>query len=146
VSGFKGQYVSTLDTKGRVAVPVKLRRNTPDGVADRFVITKGLDGCLFLFTPDYWERVTERLDEIPFTQHDAKYFTRQLLSHAEDVELDRQSRIRVPQKLIDTVHLEREALFIGVLRRIEIWRPETYEKYLQEFDESYEDVAAKLLL
>jgi len=146
VSGFKGSYTSTLDGKGRVAVPAKLRRNSAAGSADRFVVTLGLDGCLFLFPPDQWDRVVERLEEIPFTQSDAKFFTRTLMANAEDVELDRQSRIRLPQNLIDKIGLEKEVLFVGALRRIEIWNPGTYEAYLNGYSASYEDVAEKLLI
>ena len=146
MSGFKGRYVSTLDSKGRVAVPAKLRRVSPDGTADRFVLTLGLDGCLFLFPPEQWDKIVARLEEISFTQRKAKYFTRMLLSNAEDVELDGQSRIRVPQTLLASAGIEREVLFIGALRRIEIWRPDRYDRYLQEFEESYEDVAEELLL
>jgi len=146
MTGFKGSYTSSLDSKGRVAVPVKLRRNSAAGSADRFVITLGLDGCLFLFPPDYWDKVVERLEGIPFTQADAKFFTRTLMSNADDVELDRQSRIRIPQTLIDRVKLEKDVLFVGALRRIEIWRPDTYEAYLNGYTATYEDVAEKLLI
>lgn len=146
MSGFKGSYTSTLDGKGRVAVPAKLRRNSPAGSADRFVITLGLDGCLFLFPPDQWDKVVTRLEEVPFTQSDAKFFTRTLLSNADDVELDGQSRIRIPQHLIEKISLEKEVLFVGALRRIEIWRPSTYQAYLNGYSATYEDVAEKLLI
>jgi MraZ protein len=141
-----GRSTSTLDAKSRVAVPAKVRRATADGVTDRFVITLGLDGCLFLFPPDYWDRVVQRLEDISFTGRRAKFFTRVLMSNADYVELDKQSRIRIPQHLIDAIGLEKDVLFIGALRRIELWRPDTYEKYVQDFDSSYEDVAEEILL
>lgn len=135
-----------LDSKQRVAVPAKLRRNTPGGAADQFVITLGLDHCLFLFTPEQWDLITGRIKEVSFTSEKAKFLTRMLASHAEDVELDSQSRILIPQILIEAVGLQKEVLFVGAITRIEIWRPDTYRKYLQDFKESYEKVAEDFLL
>ena len=90
--------------------------------------------------------MVSRLNEHSFTEPKAKFFSRTLLSNAEDVDLDRQSRIRIPQHLIDRIHLEKDVLFLGVLKRIELWRPDTYEKYEQDYEFSYEDVAQELLL
>lgn len=146
MSGFKGSHRSLLDSKGRVAVPVKLRRNTAAGAADRFVITRGLDGCLFLFPPDYWDQVVSRLETMSFTQDDAKFFTRMLTAYADDVELDAQSRIRIPQILIEKAKLEKEVLFVGALKRIEIWRPSAFEEYENNYPSTYEEVAAKLFI
>jgi MraZ protein len=145
-SGFKGQFTAQLDAKQRVAVPAKLRRNTPGGAADQFVITLGLDGCLFLFTPEKWDQITSRIQEVSFTGDKAKFFTRMLASHAEDVELDGQSRILIPQKLIEKAGIKKEVTFVGAINRIEIWRPDAFEKYLQEHTDSYEKVAEDFLL
>ena len=150
MSGFKGSYISTLDSKARVAVPARLRRSTDAGPADRFVITLGLNGCLFLFPPGFWDQVQRKIAAQSFTQKKTLYFTRKLMFYAEDVELDRQSRIRIPQRLLDLLQTEKEVLFIGAIERIELWKPERYEQYLTEFetehDTSYEDVAEELLL
>lgn len=150
MSGFKGSFVSTLDSKGRVAVPAKLRRNAEAGPADRFVITLGLNGCLFLFPPDYWDEVMRKIAAQSFTQKKTLYFTRKLMANADDVELDRQARIRVPQGLAAQSGLEKEVLFVGAIARIELWRPESFEQYQRSFESenqtSYEDVAEELLL
>ena len=145
-SGFKGRFMALMDSKQRVAVPAKLRRNTPSGSADSFVITLGLDQSLFLFPVEQWDEITAKLKNVSFAGRKAKYLIRTIASNAEDVDLDGQSRIRIPQPLVDAIQLEKEVLFVGALTRIEIWRPDTYEKYLQEFDESYEDVAEDFLL
>jgi MraZ protein len=145
-SGFKGRFTTLMDSKQRVAVPAKLRRNTPSGSADSFVITLGLDNCLFLFPQEQWDEITAKLKNVSFTGRKAKFLTRTIASNAEDVDLDGQSRIRIPGPLVDEIQLEKEVLFVGALTRIEIWRPDTYEKYLQEFDQSYEDVAEDFLL
>jgi len=135
-----------MDSKARVAVPAKLRRNTPSGSADSFVITVGLDDCLFLFAQEQWDEIAAKIKSVSFAGRKAKFLTRTIASNAEDVDLDGQSRIRIPQSLVDKINIEKEVLFVGALTRIEIWRPDSYEKYLQEFDESYEDVAEDFLL
>ena len=145
-SGFKGRFTALLDSKQRVAVPAKLRRNTPSGTAHSFTITVGLDHCLFLFPQEQWDLIVSRLKDVSFTGRRAKFLTRMIASNAEDVELDSQSRIRIPQPLIEKIQLEKEVLFVGALSRIEIWRPDTYDLYLRDFDESYEDVAEDFLL
>lgn len=150
MSEFKGSYVSTLDAKGRVAVPAKLRRHPESGPSDRFVITLGLNGCLFLFPPDYWSEVMRKIAALPFTQQKTLYFTRMLMSNADDVELDRQARIRIPQSLLAQAGLEREVKFVGAITRIELWRPETFQEQMKNYETknntSYEDVAEELLL
>ena len=145
-SGFKGRYTAQFDAKQRVAVPAKLRRNAPGGTVDQFVITLGLDGCLFLFTPEKWDQIVSRILEVSFTSEESKSFSRRIASHAEDVELDAQARILVPQILIQKAGLKKEVLFVGVLNRIELWHPEAFEKYEQEQADTYEQVAAKFLL
>lgn len=145
-SGFKGNYTAQLDSKQRVAVPAKLRRNTPGGEALEFVITLGLDGCLFLFTPERWDQLVARIREVSFTSEKAKFLSRVIASNAQDVELDGQSRILIPQNLIAAAGLEKEVIFVGVLDRIEIWRPDKFEKWVQGQPQSFEAVAGEFLL
>lgn len=145
-SGFKGRYSAQLDSKQRVAVPAKLRRNTPGGEAHEFVITLGLDGCLFLFTPERWDQLVARIREHSFTSEKAKFLSRVLATNAQDVELDGQSRILIPQDLLEAAGIEKEVIFAGVLDRIEIWRPDKFKKWMQEQPESYESVASDFLL
>ena len=138
MSGFKGRYKSTLDAKARVAVPAKLRRASPDGTTDRFVITLGLDGCLF--------QVVGNLDVVTSDLQLAVMKTRMQPIKKVFGRFPRVVRdlARSLNKEIELI--EKDVLFIGALRRIELWRPDAYEHYLQEFDSSYEDVAEELLL
>jgi MraZ protein len=145
-TAFIGKYRAQFDAKQRVALPAKLRRDAGGGAGDSFVLTLGLDGCLFLFTQERFDRIMARLEEVSFTGEKAKHLTRQLLSNASRVETDTQARILVPQELIQKAKLEKEVLFVGALNRIEIWRPEAFEKYLQERPETYEQVAGEFLL
>ena len=145
MAGFKGSYKFTLDHKGRVNIPAKLRRATAGSSYDTFVVTRGLEECLFVFALDQWEKIEEKLESLSFTQSAHRLFIRILLSNACDAVLDRQGRIAIPQNLLSLAKINKEILIIGALQRIELWNPEIFEKYLQQADQSYEQVAEKIL-
>lgn len=148
MSGFYGQFQTTLDEKGRFALPARLRNIT--GPAGRsqlegwLVLTKGLEGCLSLYTESEWDEIQKRLSSLSFTQRDFRYFIRRFYSMAATVTPDRSGRILVPANLIAEAGLKKELLLIGVNKWIEIWNPERYEEYLKQYDSSYEDVAERL--
>lgn|SRR5574341_210123 len=145
MTAFKGSYKFTLDHKGRVNIPAKLRKATLGSSYDSFVITRGLEECLFVFALDEWEKIEEKLRSLSFTQSHHRLFIRILLSHASDANLDEQGRITIPRNLLNLAKINKEILIIGALQRMELWNPETFEKYLKESDQSYEDVAEKIL-
>ncbi|UCD18625.1 MAG: division/cell wall cluster transcriptional repressor MraZ [Candidatus Zixiibacteriota bacterium] len=135
-----------MDEKGRIALPSKLR---PSSRSDRkagetFVLTKGLDGCLALYPRGQWETIQKRLDSLSFTRKDFRFFSRQLHSVAVLVTLDRQGRLLIPAHLQQDAELERDVLVIGAYRWIEFWNPERYQSYLDQYGQSYEEVAEKL--
>lgn len=148
MSAFKGTYKIVVDNKGRLSLPAKLRRATQATVYDQFVLTRGLEGCLFLFAADEWGKIEERLRNLSFTQSDNRLFLRMLLSQATDVQLDAQGRINIPPNLLEQAQLvkEQEALVIGNLNRIEIWSSRVWENYLKNSSKSYEQVAESILL
>lgn len=148
MSAFKGSYRIVIDNKSRLSLPAKLRRATQATVYDQFVITRGLEGCLFLFAADEWQRIEEKLRALSFTQADTRLFTRMLLSQAEDVTLDTQGRITIPQNLLEQAQLskEQEALVAGNLNRIEIWNSKVWNDYLKNSPKTYEQVAESVLL
>ncbi len=148
MSAFKGSYRIVIDSKNRLSLPAKLRRATQATVYDQFVITRGLEGCLFLFAADEWQRIEEKLRALSFTQADTRLFTRMLLSQAEDVTLDTQGRITIPQNLLELAQLgkEQEALVTGNLNRIEIWNSKVWNDYLKNSPKTYEQVAESVLL
>ncbi len=145
MASFKGSYKFTLDHKGRVNIPAKLRRATAGSSYDTFVITRGLEECLFVFALDQWEKIEEKLQGLSFTQAAHRLFIRILLSNACDSILDRQGRITIPQSLLSLAKINKEVLIIGALQRIEIWNPEIFENYLKQADQTYEQVAEKIL-
>lgn len=150
VTGFYGQFQTTLDEKGRFGLPAKLRNvASPDSgkplLEGDLIITKGLEGCLSLYPEAEWASIERRLSDLSFTQRDFRYFSRRLYSSAGTVSPDRNGRILVPSHLVAEAALKKELLVIGVGRWIEIWNPDRYQYYLDQFAGSYEEVAERLL-
>lgn len=144
MAAFKGSYRYTIDHKGRVNIPAKFRRSTASTSHDLYVITRGLEGCLFIYPAEEWERVEEKLRNLSFTQKSNRLFGRYLLSNALDAQLDRQGRITIPQNLLDFARIKKEVLIIGMLERIEIWEPEVHQKYLDSTGKTYEEIAEEI--
>ena len=138
---FMGEYKHNLDTKGRIIVPSKFR----DLLSEQFIITRGLDRCLFAYTMDEWSRIEEKLKTLPLTKKDARKFTRLFFSGATNVEIDKQGRINIPQNLRDYAGLEKDCTVIGVSSRIEIWDTSAWEGFYTESEENFEDIAEDLI-
>lgn len=135
-----GEYLHAIDNKGRLIVPAKFR----EGLGDKFIITKGLDNCLFAYPLVEWSSLEEKLKKLPFTKSDARAFVRFFFSGATECEFDKQGRILIPQNLREYAGLEKEAVIIGVSSRIEIWGSEVWKKYSSEAEMDYEVLAEKL--
>ena len=144
LSGFKGSYLHTLDQKGRLNIPAKYRRSP--GMAENYTIIRGLNNCLYVFPEDEWVKVEEELKTRTKTDPNALYYLRITLANAADVQVDRQGRITIPANLIKTAKFNKEVLVNGRLDRMELWNPDEFEKFKDEFSESYEEVAKKILI
>lgn len=121
-------------------MPAKFR----DGILDGFVMTKGLDQCIFLFPLDEWRRMEEKLKSLPLTHKDARAFVRYFFSGACDGELDKQGRIRIPQNLMDYAELSTKSVVIGVGTRMEIWSEDLWDDYNDDESLSYDQIAQQL--
>ena len=128
---FMGEYNHTIDTKGRLIVPAKFRET----LGEHFVITKGLDGCLFVYDNSEWELFEQKLKSLPITNKDARQFVRFFLAGAATVEVDKQGRILVPSVLREFAHIEKDVVMVGVGSRVEIWSKASWEN-----TESFEDM------
>ena len=128
---FMGEYNHTIDAKGRLIIPSKFRET----LGDEFVVTKGLDGCLFVYDNKEWSAFEEKLKSLPLTNKDARQFVRFFLAGATLAEVDKQGRILVPAVLREFAALEKEVVLIGVASRVEIWSKERWEDAA-----SYDDV------
>ncbi len=119
-----GEYAHSLDTKGRLIMPSKLRQD----MGEKFIVTKGLDGCLFAFSQNEWISFESKLKSLPLSDKNARNFVRFFLSGATECELDKQGRFLIPLNLRTAANLEKEAVIIGVGTRLEIWNKDIWEK------------------
>jgi transcriptional regulator MraZ len=138
---FMGEYHHSIDNKGRMIVPSKFR----DELGDMFIITRGLDQCLFGYPVSEWELIEEKLKGLPLTKKDARAFTRFFFSGATESELDKQGRINIPAPLLQYAKLEKECVILGVSNRIEIWSKQIWEDYFTESEESFAEIAENMI-
>lgn len=134
---FIGEYSHSVDTKGRLIVPSKFRET----LGDSFVVTKGLDGCLFVFPEDEWEHFTQKLSELPLTKKDARQFSRFFLASAALCEVDKQGRILIPAALRAFASLDKEAVLVGISSRIEIWSRENWTSINEADVDNMDEIA-----
>jgi MraZ protein len=136
---FIGEYSHFLDAKNRMILPSKFREElNGDGV-----ITKGLDGCLYLFPLNEWKILEEKLKQLPLTSKDARAFVRFFFSGACQVILDKQGRTLIPQNLLEYANIKKEIVSIGVMTKIEIWSKESWESY-NASDMNFDEIAEKM--
>ena len=121
---FMGEYNHSIDQKGRLIVPSKFREQ----LGNEFVVTKGLDGCLFVYSNEEWQRIEEKFREIPLTTKDARKFSRFFFAGAATCEVDKQGRILLPSNLREYAAIEKEVVSVGVLSRVEIWSKDRWNE------------------
>ena len=136
-----GEYRHNIDNKGRLIVPAKFR----DALGEEFVITRGLDQCLFGYSMEEWETIEDKLKTLPLTKKDARAFTRFFFSGATECEVDKQGRINIPAPLLKYAKLEKECVILGVSNRIEIWSKHQWEDYFMSSEDSFADIAENMV-
>ena len=142
---FRGHYTYSIDNKGRISIPAKLRKHVAPEANDTFIMTKGTSTCIDIYQLDQWQKIEEKLLQLnSFNPEEAK-FIRMFSQYATDGTLDTQSRILIPQSLIEYARIEKEVLILGALKKIEVWNPVLYEEYLNKTGETYEQIAAKVM-
>lgn len=137
---FQGEYQHGLDTKGRLILPVRIREE----LGTQFVLTKGLDGCLFIFTPSAWMDFSDKLNQLPTSSKEARKLKRYFIGGSIECETDKQGRFLIPPVLRNFAEIDKEVTILGVSDKIEIWSTERYEEYQNEDDMSIEDIAGEL--
>ncbi|MFT7820164.1 division/cell wall cluster transcriptional repressor MraZ [Bacillus siamensis] len=138
---FMGEYQHTIDAKGRMIVPAKFR----EGLGEQFVLTRGLDQCLFGYPMNEWKLIEEKLKALPLTKKDARAFTRFFFSGATECELDKQGRVNITSSLLNYAKLEKECVVIGVSNRIELWSKVIWEQYTEEQEDSFAEIAENMI-
>lgn len=145
MSSFKGSYNYSIDNKGRVNLPAKMRKYVSADANDTFIITRGFEKCLFVYPYDEWIKIEQNLRVLSTYNPEHRLFLRSLLDLVFECQLDSQARIVVPQELREYAGIESEVRIIGVLDKIEIWNPKIYQDYLSAQSETYESIAAKVM-
>lgn len=138
---FMGEYLHAVDGKGRLIMPSKFRED----LGERFVITRGLDNCLFVYPLQEWTLLEQKLKALPFTKSDSRAFMRFFFSGAVECELDKQGRVLIPNNLREHAKLMKDVVVIGVSNRVEIWSQEVWNQYSEQTGLSFENIAEKIM-
>lgn len=137
---FIGEFKHAIDEKGRVSLPSKFRAALASGC----VVTRGLDKCLWVYPMDEWEKLAEKISELPITQKNARSFSRLMLAGASDLELDRVGRVNLPIYLRDYAAIKKDVVIVGIYNRIEIWPTGVWENFKKEMEDSGDEIAENL--
>ena len=137
---FIGEYHHSIDEKGRIIIPSKFR----DELGDHFIVTRGIENCLFVYSNDNWNRICEKLNSLPFTKKDARVFNRFFMSGATDVELDKQGRANISTPLIQYANLKKDCVVIGTGDRLEIWSEDDWNMFFNSNKDNMSDIAENL--
>ena len=135
-----GEYHHSIDEKGRIIIPSKFREE----LGDRFIVTRGIENCLFVYSNDNWNAICEKLNSLPFTKKDARVFNRFFMSGATDVELDKQGRANISTPLIQYANLKKDCVVIGTGDRLEIWSQEDWDAFFNSNKDNMSDIAENL--
>ncbi|MBR3228304.1 MAG: division/cell wall cluster transcriptional repressor MraZ [Erysipelotrichaceae bacterium] len=137
---FIGEYNHNLDAKGRMIIPSRFREE----LHTSFILTRGLDGCLTIYSLEQWEKIFIEINKLPSTKKAARQYIRVLTSNACECTLDSQGRILIPSNLSAPVGIKKECVIVGANDHIEIWDKEAWDAYMEEASKSFEDVAENL--
>ena len=137
---FIGEYHHTIDDKGRIIIPAKFR----DALGNNFIVTRGIENCLFVYSNEDWDKICNKLNSLPFTKKDARVFNRFFMSGATSVELDKQGRVNLTSPLIDYAFLKKDCVVIGTGDRLEIWAKESWDNFFNSTKDSMSDIAENL--
>ena len=137
---FIGEYIHTLDSKNRIIMPAKFREE----LGDIFIITKGLDGCLTVYTLEQWEILLSKLEQLPTTKKETRLYVRGITAKATECKCDLQGRIQIPAFLKSEADLIKQCAFVGVGDHVELWSKERWDSYYEDASASFEDLAESL--
>ncbi|SDB87489.1 MraZ protein [Pelagirhabdus alkalitolerans] len=138
---FMGEYKHNIDVKGRMIMPAKFR----DDLGESFVVTRGLDQCLFVYPLSEWRILEDKIKKLPLTKKDARAFSRFFFSGAVECEIDKQGRINIPASLREYANIEKACSVIGVSNRVEIWSEEIWESYMNDSESTFTEVAENMM-
>ena len=137
---FIGEYHHSIDSKGRIIIPAKFREE----LGNNFIITRGIENCLFVYSIDNWGKICDKLNSLPFTKKDARNFVRFFMSGATEVELDSQGRANISSVLVNYANIIKDCVVIGTGDRLEIWAMESWNEFFNSTKDSMSDIAENL--
>ena len=137
---FIGEYHHSIDEKGRLIVPAKFREE----LGNSFIVTRGIENCLFVYPMNEWKKIVNKLETLPFTKRDAREFMRFFLSGASEAEFDKQGRINITSPLISYANLTKDCVVIGTGDRLEIWSLENWSTFFNSAKDNMSDIAENL--
>jgi len=143
---FIGSFKYSIDSKGRISIPAKLRKFVDPKSNDAFVMTRGTTQCIDIYPMNFWEElVQDKLNQLNSFEPQEAMFLRMFLQQAAEDKLDSQSRLLIPKNLIEYAEISKEVLILGAIKKIEIWNPKNYEGYLKTSELSYEEIAKQVM-
>lgn len=143
---FYGEFEHAIDGKGRLIVPAKFRQALKEHEVRTLFLTRGLDGCLFLFPESEWRSTESRFKQIPFTKGEGRKFNRMFFSGATEAAVDRLGRLLIPKSLKEFAEIRQQVVIVGVSTRMEIWSKEKWRDYYESSRQSFEEVAERVML
>ena len=142
---FYGEYLHSIDRKGRLILPAKFREAAKTHFIEKFFITRGLDNCLFMFGEEEWRSQESKFKSMPFTKLESRKFNRLYFSGAVEISFDSQGRVLLPQYLKDYAGIKKDVAVVGVSNRIEIWAKDKWLEFYGNSRQSFEEIAEKLM-
>lgn len=142
---FYGEHEHSLDKKGRLIIPSRIREISQENYIEKFFITRGLDGCLFMFAEEEWKAQETKFKSLSFTKPEARKFNRIYFSGASEIAPDKQGRVLIPKYLKDFANIKRDIVIIGVSSRIEIWSRERWAEFYKSSKDKFEEIAEGLI-
>ena len=137
---FMGEYHHNIDDKNRLIIPSKYREE----LGEEFIITRGIENCLFIYSKEDWQKIVTKLESLPFTKKDARNFIRFFLSGATVVEFDKQGRANISQTLVQYANIEKECVIVGAGNRLEIWSKQDWDSFFESSKDNMSDIAENL--
>lgn len=142
---FRGYFLHTVDAKGRVSIPAKMRKHISAEANNNFVMVKGTVNCIDLYPMDQWAEFEKKMLELNMFDPEKARFIRTISQDLAEDSWDAQSRILIPQRLLKHAKIEKEIVVLGALKKIELWNPQVYEEYINQSPETFEQIASKVM-
>ena len=140
LSMLMGEYHHNIDEKSRLIIPAKFRNE----LGERFVITKGLDKCLFVYSETEWNKLMQKVSSLQFTKKNVRAFERTFIGGASLIEFDKQGRINITSPLVHYANIKKECIIIGVSERLEIWSKEEFDSYMKDNEDNLEEITENI--